>query len=61
MRTDKVRRSPFRARFTEPGLIELVTVIGFYSLVSLSLNAFDVEVPDDMVDSFPEAIAKNTK
>lgn len=38
----------------ERSLIELVTTIGYYCLVSLTLNAFEVPLLDDMVDPFPE-------
>ena len=42
------------AAFGEAGLIELVTLIGYYGLVSFTLNAFDVDLLDGMVDPFPE-------
>ena len=32
-------------RFGEPGLFELVALVGYYSLVSLLLNGFDVPLP----------------
>jgi len=38
----------------ESGLIELVTVIGYYCIVSLTLNTFQIPVSDAMVDPFPE-------
>lgn len=41
--------------FGETGLIELVSVIGYYCLISHTLNAFDVELVDGMVDPFPDA------
>ncbi len=31
--------------FGEQGLMELIMAIGFYSFVSMTLNAFDIEVP----------------
>jgi 4-carboxymuconolactone decarboxylase len=40
--------------FGEKGLIELVTLIGYYCLVSHTLNAFDVDLADGMVDPFPD-------
>jgi len=43
-----------KARFGEPALIELVTIIGYYCLISLTLNAFDVELTSRMTDPFPE-------
>lgn len=32
-------------QFGERGLVELMAVIGYYTLVSMTLNAFEVEVP----------------
>lgn len=40
--------------FGEKGLIELVTLIGYYCLVSHTLNAFDVDLVDGMADPFPD-------
>ena len=39
--------------FGETGLIELVTLIGYYCLISHTLNAFDVDLVDGMKDPFP--------
>ncbi|HXZ85901.1 MAG TPA: carboxymuconolactone decarboxylase family protein [Myxococcota bacterium] len=33
------------ARFGERGLVELIAVLGFYTFVSMTLNAFDVPAP----------------
>jgi 4-carboxymuconolactone decarboxylase len=41
-------------RFGEQQLIELVTIVGYYCLVSLTLNAFDVPLASGMSDPFPE-------
>jgi 4-carboxymuconolactone decarboxylase len=38
------------------GLVELVSTIGYYCLVSLTLNAFQVGLADAMVDRWPEEI-----
>ncbi|HSG88803.1 MAG TPA: carboxymuconolactone decarboxylase family protein [Pseudomonadales bacterium] len=35
-------------------MIELVTTVGYYCLVSLTLNAFEVPLEDGMVDPFPD-------
>ena len=43
------------SQWNEAGLIELVSVVGYYCLVSLTLNAFDVPVLDTMEDPFPAA------
>lgn len=39
--------------FGVEGTIELVTVVGYYCLVSLSLNAFEVPLREGMEDPFP--------
>ena len=38
----------------ESGMIELVTVIGYYCIVSLTLNTFEIPVSEAMQDPFPE-------
>ena len=38
--------------FGEHGMIELVTLLGFYSLVSMNLNAFEVPPMPEMEDAF---------
>lgn len=43
-----------RETFSENELIELVTIIGYYCLVSLTLNAFEIALPDTMKDPFPD-------
>ena len=40
-------------RFGESALIELVTLVGYYGLVSLTLNAFEVPLAPTMSDPFP--------
>ena len=40
--------------FEEEGLIELVTTIGYYCVVCLTLNAFEVPLPESWTDPFPE-------
>jgi len=42
-----------KRRFGEAALVELVTIIGYYCLISLTLNAFDVELAPRMTDPFP--------
>jgi len=42
-----------RRHFGESGLVELVTIVGYYCLVSLTLNAFDVPLTGRMTDPFP--------
>jgi 4-carboxymuconolactone decarboxylase len=41
--------------FGETGLIELVSVIGYYCQISLTLNAFEIPLTASMSDPFPES------
>jgi len=43
-----------RRHFGESGLVELVTIVGYYCLVSLTLNAFEVPLTARMTDPFPD-------
>ena len=48
--THRLSEPTFRrgmAMFGEQRLVELVSGVGFYAMVAMTLNAFDVEVPDD--------------
>ena len=40
--------------FGESALIELVSIVGYYCFISLTLNAFDVPLTPDMIDPFPQ-------
>jgi 4-carboxymuconolactone decarboxylase len=40
--------------FGEQGAVELVTTIGYYCLISLTLNAFEVPLSADMADPWPQ-------
>lgn len=42
-------------RFGEQGLMELITTIGFYSFVSLTLNAFNIPVGEGQETAFPRS------
>ena len=42
------------ATFGETGLVELVSSVGYYCMVSLTLNAFEVPLVDGMTDPWPE-------
>ena len=44
-RVDSALYDATRAHVGDGGLVELVTLAGFYSLVSFTLNAFDVPLP----------------
>ena len=39
--------------FGEEGMIELVATIGYYCLISLTLNTFQIPLADGMHDPFP--------
>lgn len=41
-------------RFGAAGMVELVSIVGYYSMICLTLNSFDVPLPDGMVDPFPD-------
>jgi len=41
-------------RFGESGLVELVSIIGYYCLICLTLNAFEVPLTAQMTDPFPD-------
>ena len=53
-RIDDALYAEAHAEFGEAGLIELVGIIGYYCLVSLTLNAFEVPLTGDMEDPFPD-------
>jgi 4-carboxymuconolactone decarboxylase len=36
------------AAIGERGVVELVGILGYYSLISMTINAFDIEVPADL-------------
>ena len=40
--------------FGETGMIELTATIGYYCLISLTLNTFRIPLTDGMQDPFPE-------
>ena len=41
--------------FSETGAVELVTTVGYYCLICLTLNAFEVSLPKEMADPWPES------
>ena len=43
-------------RFGEEVVIELVCIVGYYCLVSLTLNAFNIPVTERMTDPFPDEL-----
>lgn len=46
--------STARDAFGEAGIVELISVIGYYVLVSYTLNTFEVPLTPGMPDPFPE-------
>ena len=42
-----------RYRFGEHGIVDLVTLLGYYGLVSMTLNVFQVPLPEGEEVSFP--------
>ncbi|MGE0486250.1 MAG: carboxymuconolactone decarboxylase family protein [Gammaproteobacteria bacterium] len=54
-RLDDALYAEARAALGERGLIELVTTVGYYCLVSLTLNAFEIPLTADMTDPWPGA------
>lgn len=38
----------------ERGILDLVAIVGYYSLVSMTLNVFEVEVPEGVLPPLPE-------
>ena len=40
--------------FDEQGMIELVSLIGYYCLVALTLNTFEIPLDEGMQDPFPD-------
>jgi 4-carboxymuconolactone decarboxylase len=53
-RMDDATYAAALGEFGESGLIELVGIIGYYCMVSLTLNAFEVDLQEDMQDPFPD-------
>lgn len=53
-RPSRAQYDQARSEFGEAGLVELVTLVGYYCLISHTLNAFDVDLVDGMDDPFPE-------
>ncbi len=38
----------------ERGVVDLVGILGYYVLISMTINAFEVPLPDGAADPFPE-------
>ncbi len=46
-----------RALVGEQGLVDLVTLMGYYTMVSMTLNCFEVPLPEGQTYPFPEPAA----
>jgi 4-carboxymuconolactone decarboxylase len=44
-----------RQHFGETGVMELVTLLGYYTLVSMTLNTFEVPLPEGQAEAFVES------
>ena len=44
-----------RARWGDRGVVELTAVIGYYTMVSITLNAHEIPLPDGEVAPLPPA------
>jgi len=53
-RLDDALYAKARDALTETGLIELVATVGYYCLVSFTLNAFQIPLREGMTDPFPD-------
>jgi 4-carboxymuconolactone decarboxylase len=55
LETRRVSAATYRAacdRFGEHGVMELITLLGYYTLVSMTLNAFEVPLPEGQEPAF---------
>ena len=43
-----------QAQIGRTGTVELVGLLGYYTLISMTINAFDVPLPPDAPDPFPD-------
>ncbi|NNM70957.1 carboxymuconolactone decarboxylase family protein [Enterovirga aerilata] len=56
LRTRRVSDETFRFALEtlgQVGLVDLVGVLGYYGLISMTINAFEVPLPDGVADPFP--------
>jgi 4-carboxymuconolactone decarboxylase len=56
-RVDQVTYDAARELLGERGIVELVTLCGYYTLVSFTLNAFDVPLPPGQTPTWPDVRA----
>lgn len=57
LRTRQVSDATYRraeAQFGQTGLIDLVGIVGYYTLISLTINAFEVDIPGGIPNPFAD-------
>jgi 4-carboxymuconolactone decarboxylase len=52
-RADDTLFAETKALLGERGLVDLIGIVGYYALVSLTLNAFEVPTPDGTIPLDP--------
>jgi 4-carboxymuconolactone decarboxylase len=52
---DEVTYGTVGAAVGDPGLVELVALVGYYTLICFMLNAFDIGLPPGQVPAWPPA------
>jgi len=56
-RTQRLSDESFKeatAAFGERGVVEIISIIGYYTLIGNTLNVFQVKLPDGEEPPFPE-------
>ena len=56
-RTQRLSDASFNeaiAAFGERGLVEIISIIGYYTLIGNTLNVFQVPLPEGVTPPFPE-------
>jgi len=53
-RVDDVTFAAVEALLGETGLVELAALVGYYCLISMVLNLFEVRLPGDANPSWPD-------
>ncbi len=54
-RVDREAYEAVRDRLGEQALVDLITTIGYYTLICFTLNAHQIPLPDGVVSRWPEA------
>lgn len=56
-RVDDATYAAAKELLGEPGLVELASTVGYYCLISMTLNLFEVALPDGEAENWPEHAA----